>query len=430
MLNISYIDTVETIQIGRLFEEINFEKTSLPTDSSGDSFIKNEWSLEVKSLDEFYPIEGFRWTKPEKQMLVEVEFDDVVTQQQNYRVLVCSPEHIVHQQNPNEWVMVKNLKIDDSVITEFGQAVVSDLSPMAFEDRLCDIQVSIAHSYFTNGILSHNSHFLTALGANALREGKDVVHYTFELSESAVGRRYDSNLCDIDSNEIIDNKEQIIKKYGETSGLGRLIIKEFPTNSASIFTLRSHIERLELKGFRPDMIIIDYADIMRSTRQYDSLRHELKLIYEELRGFANEKRLPIWSASQSNKEGSSADVVDLSNMSEAYGKAMVADVVVSISRKAHEKAGGFGRLFVAKNRAGRDGLLFPIRIDTSKSYFEILGGPGNMQEAIAEDEQQIKNALRDKWNQMRKDPELGTDIKKFSLENSSKKDDDKKSDVD
>jgi hypothetical protein len=152
------------------------------------------------------------------------------------------------------------------------------------------------------------------------------------------------------------------------------------------------------------------------------------LIYEELRGFANEKRLPIWSASQSNKEGSSADVVDLSNMSEAYGKAMVADVVVSISRKAHEKAGGFGRLFVAKNRAGRDGLLFPIRIDTSKSYFEILGGPGNMQEAIAEDEQQIKNALRDKWNQMRKDPELGTDIKKFSLENSSKKDDDKKSD--
>jgi hypothetical protein len=420
MINIKYIDTVETLPIGSLFEQIGFEKTSLPTDSSGDSFIKNEWSLEVKSLDGFYPIEGFRWTKPEKQMLIEYEIDDDITQQQNYKILVCSPEHIVHQQNPDTWIMAKDLKVDDLIITENGKAKISDLSAMPFEDRLCDIQVSIAHSYFTNGILSHNSHFLTALGANALREGKDIVHYTFELSEAAVGRRYDSNLCDIDSNEIIDNKEKIIKTYNDMSSMGRLIIKEFPTNSASIFTLRSHIERLELKGFRPNMIIIDYADIMRSTRQYDSLRHELKLIYEELRGFANEKRLPIWTASQSNKDGSSADVVDLSNMSEAYGKAMVADVVVSISRKAHEKAGGFGRLFVAKNRAGRDGLLFPIRIDTAKSYFEMLGGPANMQEAITEDEERAKNALRDRWNQMRKDDSLGTDIKKFNEENNSK----------
>jgi len=249
------------------------------------------------------------------------------------------------------------------------------------------------------------SHFLTMLGANALRHGVDVLHYTMELSEAAVGLRYDSNLCDIDSNTVIDNKDNVLETY-KSQKLGRLIIKEFPTNSASIYTLRAHIERLDVRGFKPGLIVIDYADIMRSTRQYDSLRHELKLIYEELRGFAGEKKLPIWTASQSNKEGSSADVVDLSNMSEAYGKAMVADVVLSISRKSHEKSSGHGRLYVAKNRAGRDGLVYPCMIDTARSKFAIVGKAGGLQEAASEDEDEMKKVLRNKWRELKNEPLL------------------------
>lgn len=246
------------------------------------------------------------------------------------------------------------------------------------------------------------SHFLVMLGCNALRAGIDVLHYTFELSEAAVGRRYDSNLCDIDSNDIIENKESILEQYSTTK-LGRLMIKEFPSSTATIYTLRSHIERLELKGFHPGVIIIDYADIMRSTRQYDSLRHELKLIYEELRSFASEKHIGIWSASQSNKEGSTSDIIDLGNMSEAYGKAMVADVVVSISRKAHEKSSGTGRLYIAKNRAGRDGIVYPIKIDTAKSKFEVTGHAGDVVDASINNEQDVRKALAKKWNELQSD---------------------------
>lgn len=249
------------------------------------------------------------------------------------------------------------------------------------------------------------SHFLINLGAYALTQGIDVLHYTFELSESAIGLRYDSNLCGMDSNTVIDNKDQVLEKYKDMK-LGRLIIKEFPTNTASIYTLRSHIERLDVKGFRPGVIIIDYADIMRSTRQYDSLRHELKLIYEELRGLAGERGIPIWTASQSNKEGSQSDIVDLSNMSEAYGKAQVADIVVGISRKSHEKSTGFGRLYVAKNRAGRDGLVFPLKIDTARSKFEIIGGAGSLDATVKEDEDDVKKALRLKWKELKEDSEL------------------------
>jgi ketosteroid isomerase-like protein len=443
--------------------------------------------------------------------------------------------------------------------------------------------------------------------------------------------------------------------------LGKLIIKEFPTNTATIYTLRSHIERLDIKGFHPGLIIIDYADIMRSTRQYDSLRHELKLIYEELRALSAEKATPIWTAcfhgdtviktpygdkkihelvgqsnfpvysynhdskrvelrtvksvyesgknvevwkvtldngesvivtpnhkfmkrdgsycevrdlaigdslmpfnerisdgpmpgrkqiyrndgswefvykmvaewkrgqlpklhqvhhkdkvtvstkvrqiwdkrdelerkrigakiqesrfsssredrikqhvelatqcnnideflertknislrsgdkimiwnnrnhkvvsivpcgradvfnmevddlhnyaigagiivknSQSNKEGANSEVIDLGNMSEAYGKAHVADVVVSLSRKSFEKASGTCRLFIAKNRAGRDGILYNATINTARSKFEIVNDV-SMTEEIVNEEKLTKQALRKKWEELRRDPQL------------------------
>lgn len=246
------------------------------------------------------------------------------------------------------------------------------------------------------------SHFLVNLGCNAMREGKNVLHYTFELSENAVAVRYDSNLCDMNSNEVLDSKDSIIKKYSEMK-LGRLFIKEYPTSTCTVHMIRNHVEKLSLKGFIPDVILIDYADIMRSSRQYDSLRHELKLIYEELRGLATELKIPIWTASQANRDSSNSEIVGLESMSEAYGKAMVADVILTISRRSHEKASGQGRLFVAKNRAGRDGLVYPVLIDTSRSVFKVTGDNITVAAAEEEDQTTMKQALRNKWQELQKE---------------------------
>jgi|TARA_R110001583_G_scaffold12000_2_gene53515 replicative DNA helicase len=248
------------------------------------------------------------------------------------------------------------------------------------------------------------SHFLVHAGSEALRVGKNVIHYTFELSERAVGLRYDSNLCDIPSNEVVDRKDEIVEYYKDKD-LGRLIIKEYPTGAASVLTIRNHIEKLLLKSFVPSLIIIDYADIMRSSRSYDSLRHELKLIYEELRNLAMDMHVPVWTASQANRDASNSDVVGLENMSEAYGKAMVADVVLSLSRKPLEKSTGTGRLFVAKNRAGRDGILFPIHLNTATSKLVVLDNTSEMSlnEVVSLDNINLKKTLKEKWKQINND---------------------------
>lgn len=251
------------------------------------------------------------------------------------------------------------------------------------------------------------SHVLVQLGANALRLGKNVLHYTFELSETAVALRYDSNLTGIASHDIVDNKEDVIAHYEDNDEYGRLIIKEYPTNYASSITLRNHIDKLTLKGFKPGVILIDYADIMRSTRQYDSLRHELKLIYEELRCLAGELNIPIWTASQANKEASNSEVVGLENMSEAYGKAMVCDFVLTLSRKPMEKETGYGKMFIAKNRAGKDGIAFPIHLDTARSTLVVTDTEKlSLTEARFEDEKFIKKALRETLKSIDRDPSV------------------------
>lgn len=401
MLTIEHCEQTETLLIGDLFDSLDFPQNVLSNDSDGDTLISCDWPIEVLSLDGYYPIEGLRWTKPEEVVtLTHLPLDG---EEEDVPFLRCAPEHLVLRRTAtdrSDWVFVKDLLPNDVIQTQSGLRRVLNTSQVTDKQRLCDLQVGIAHSYFTNGVLSHNSHWLTMMGANALREGKNVLHYTFELSETAVGIRYDSNLCDMDSNEVMDRKEEVIKSYQDIR-LGRLYIKEYPTNTASVYTLRSHIERLDLKGFRPDLIIIDYADIMRSSRQFDSLRHELKLVYEELRGLAMELNVPIWTASQANKEGANAEVIDMTNMSEAYGKAMICDVIVSVSRRPHEKASGWGRLYIAKNRAGRDGLVYPLKMNTARSKFEITGESDAPEAVQSSDEDMQRQALRAKWRELK-----------------------------
>ena len=217
------------------------------------------------------------------------------------------------------------------------------------------------------------SHFLIHVGAQAILQGKNVAHYTFELNERNMGIRYDSHILGIDSTDCFEHKDEIKKFYNENeANLGTLRIKYYSSAIASVMTLRAHLQKIATTGFRPDIVLVDYAGIMRSSDRNELLRIELKKVCEELRAFADELQVPVWTALQSNKEGASSEVVDLTNMAESYAQAHVADFVVGLSRQSSQKSKGFGNLFIAKNRAGMDGIKFPIHLNTARSFLKIL----------------------------------------------------------
>ncbi len=415
--NISCIVS-EYIKIGELFDSLKFSSDITP-DSDGENLEKCCWHIEVLGENGYNKIEALRWTKLESMttLVYKKHKSNYVKNNHEYgsEYLTCAPEHLVRKID-NTWVFVKELKEGDFIVGIDGKREVIGLINHNNLERLCDLQVENVHNYYANGILSHNSHFLVSVGCSAMRSKKNVAHYTLELSEVMTGIRYDANILGIDANDVFSKKDEVIKFYEENKkNLGRLMIKSYPTGTASVMTLRAHIEKLTLSGFKPDIVLIDYADIMRSSRKFDSLRHELKLIYEELRSLAQELKIPICTCSQSNKEGSNNDVITENNMSEGFSKAFVCDIILTLSRKPLEKASGRGRLFLAKNRAGIDGLLYPIKINTARSTFEIVGEQITEQTASNEDQNQIKSALKKKWEALQQDSNIKLVSKKDSV---------------
>lgn len=209
---------------------------------------------------------------------------------------------------------------------------------------------------------------LVKFATNAFKNGKNVVYYTLELKEKIIGNRIDSCLFNLELTHIPEFSDIIkerIKKY--KTDRGRLFIKEFPTGVATVNTIRNHIKILERdNNFKPDIIIVDYADIMKSTSSYSERRYNLTNIYEGLRGVAMEFNIPVWTACQSNRESIDSEYFDLKSISESLGKAQTADIVVGLARTNEDKKNKKASLIVLKNRQGRDGFIIPLYFDTAK----------------------------------------------------------------
>lgn len=214
---------------------------------------------------------------------------------------------------------------------------------------------------------------LAHLGAMAVVKGKTVVHYTLELADTVVGQRYDSCITGIELKNLMSMKDAILMAVEHIPG--KLIIKEYPTKSASTRTILSHLEKLKQKGINVDMIIVDYADLLKPTAsgfKTQELRHSLGNTYEELRAIGQVWDIPVWTASQTNRSGLNAEVITMEAISEAFNKCFVADFICTISRTVEDKTENKGRMFVAKNRNGIDGIVYPMEFDTSRVHLKVL----------------------------------------------------------
>ena len=210
---------------------------------------------------------------------------------------------------------------------------------------------------------------LQSLGAHAVAKGKTVIHYTLELNAEYVGLRYDTIVSGQPTGNLQYYKEEVLKKINQLKG--NLIIKYYPTRSASVATLTAHLQQCELQGIKPDMVIVDYSDIMKSTQHFTEKIHQIGHVYEELRGMAGEFDIPIWTASQANRSSLEEDVIGAEKVSEDYSKVMTSDFVMSMSRKVEDKIANTGRFHVIKNRFGPDGITFPATINTNTGYIMI-----------------------------------------------------------
>jgi replicative DNA helicase len=213
------------------------------------------------------------------------------------------------------------------------------------------------------------SWMLVNMGAMAVQRGYTVCHYTLELSEYYVGKRYDSLFTGIDVQNVHKHRAAIEEAVSKVKG--KLIIKEFPMGKATTHTIESHIQKCRDLGYPPDLVIIDYVDLLKSKTKSIDPKDAIDDVYTATKGMARELKVPIWTVSQVNRAGAKDDVIEGDKAAGSYNKMMIADFAMSLSRKRQDKVNGTGRVHIMKNRYGMDGMTYAAKISTNNGSIEI-----------------------------------------------------------
>ena len=210
---------------------------------------------------------------------------------------------------------------------------------------------------------------LVALGGHAVRLGYNVLHYTLELGEDYVGKRYDAFFTQIPVNKVDSHRDKIEDIIPQLPG--KLVIKEYPTGKATISTIESHIAKATSMGLKPDLVLIDYVDLLSSRKKNRERKDEIDDIYTSTKGLARQLDIPIWSVSQVNRAGAQDKVIQGDKAAGSYDKIMITDFCMSLSRKKEDKVNNTGRFHLMKNRYGMDGITFGVEADTSTGHFVV-----------------------------------------------------------
>jgi replicative DNA helicase len=210
---------------------------------------------------------------------------------------------------------------------------------------------------------------LVALGGFAIQMGYNVIHYTLELSESYTGRRYDAFFTGISVDQLDQHKDKVDAISAQLPG--ELIIREFAMGKTTMSTIESHIQKVKDLGIEPDLIIIDYIDLLSTRKRNVDRKGEIDDIYTSTKGLARELNIPIWSVSQVNRAGAKDNIIEGDKAAGSYDKMMITDLSISLSRKKEDKVNGTGRLHIMKNRYGMDGLTFQVDVNTSNGQIAI-----------------------------------------------------------
>ena len=252
--------------------------------------------------------------------------------------------------------------------------------------------------------------FMCHVAAGCISQGNNVLYITLEMSEEKIAERIDANLLNINLDDLhLISKQDYLKKFSAVRSKthGRLIIKEYPTASASSLHFRGLLNDLALKkGFKPDIIFIDYLNICASSRikpggNVNSYTY-VKSIAEELRGLAVEYGVPVVSATQTTRSGYSNSDVDLTDTSESFGLPATADFMFALI--SNEELENLNQIMVKqlKNRYSDPSTYKRFVVGVDKAKMKLYDVEQSAQSGISDSGQREEAPLNTFGNRERR----------------------------
>lgn len=265
------------------------------------------------------------------------------------------------------------------------------------------------------------SHALINIAYGALKAGLNVVYYTLEMSAAKVLRRMHLRIAGT-KGDIKQQPGEFVNLLRERTAKlvkGRFLVKRYHSRSATVDDIRAHLTQVVAQEFKPDLIIVDYAGILRPVKPTGEVRHDIAEIFVQLRAIAGEYNVGCWTAAQANRGAGNKEQVNEYDLAECYEIMMHLDAGFSISMTDDEKAAGEGRLVVFAARNDASGVVVTFNHDYSRSIIQTTGiqqsteskkkkdrdtsGPaGNAQAAI--DKQKLRDHQKKGSGESRENP--------------------------
>jgi replicative DNA helicase len=192
------------------------------------------------------------------------------------------------------------------------------------------------------------------IATNMLLADKNVLLISLEMSEFMYAKRISTQLTQIPHGDLKtftgELKEQVNHIRKNLSG--RLVIKEYPPKTVTVRQIDSFITKLSHKGFKPDIVVVDYINLIQPVSKNLNSYEYVKEISEHLRALAFKYKIPFVSATQLNRGAFNTPSPGMEGISESIGLAATCDVICSLWQEEEDRELGIINMGIQKNRFG------------------------------------------------------------------------------
>jgi len=217
---------------------------------------------------------------------------------------------------------------------------------------------------------------LINMGMGALVQGLTVCHITLEISARKIARRYDMRISGRTFSSLRTSPKRIVNPLARLRKNGcDLIIKDWSMEEPKVEEIHAMVIAYQARMKRKfDLLIVDYGDLIAPSKKHKDSRFGLEEVYTDLRRLAVKLQVPVYTASQANRESLNKNIVGMKDVAESFGKVKVADVVIGICQTPEEEEDKLVRLFIAKSRKTSGHPNLRLEMDTDRMYLGEMNG--------------------------------------------------------
>lgn len=218
---------------------------------------------------------------------------------------------------------------------------------------------------------------MTKIANTAMLDGYKVLQLFFEDSTKVIQRKHLSCWSKFDLNSLSIHKEEVKEMAANMvanskGSLGEIRLKRFSSDGTTIPIIRQYIRKLIATGFRPDVVILDYIDVVEPSRRFDDVNAGEGSVMRQFETMLLELDIAGWTAVQGNRSSIKADVVEADQMGGSIKKAQIGHFVVSIAKTLDQKDKSTATMAILKSRFGKSGMIFEdIVFDNARIQIEM-----------------------------------------------------------